>query len=302
MAGIQVVTDSGSDIPPQLAKDLGITIVSLSVRFGNDEVVDTVSLTPDEFWSRCAALAAPAVPETAAPSPGAFQEAYLKAHEEGFEGVVVVTLSSEVSSTYQSALQAKELVADKIPVEVVDSRNVSAGEGLVAIAAAEYSKSGASLEEVKKLADDVVDRTFGAVAVDTLENLRRGGRISNGSAFVGSLLSIKPVVEVREGKIESESKHRTRGRSLDYLAQRVNNYGEFERFAFLNGGAKDFDVFKDKVLAQRAIKDPIFADIGPIIGTHLGLGAVGIAFTVAPKGSDENKSSSADGEGSDSGK
>ncbi len=297
MAGIQVVTDSGSDIPPQLAKDLGITIVSLSVRFGNDEVVDTVSLTPDEFWSRCAALAAPALPETAAPSPGAFQEAYLKAHKEGYEGVVVVTLSSEVSSTYQSALQAKDLVADQIPVEVVDSRSVSAGEGLVAIAAAEHSKSGASLEEVKKLAKEVVERTFVTGTIDTLENLRRGGRISNGSAFVGSLLSIKPVVEVREGKIESESKHRTRGRSLDYLAQRVNNYGEFERFAFLNGGAKDFDIFKDKVLAQREIKDPIFADIGPIIGTHIGLGAVGIAFTVVASGSNKNENNAVDGEG-----
>ncbi len=283
MAKVRVITDSGSDLPKSKVDELSIVVVSLSVRFGSDEFVDTVTLSPREFWEKCKNSPQSSLPETAAPSPGSFQEAFLKSKEDGYDGIVCVTLSSGVSSTFQSALQAKELVKDEISVEVVDSQFVSIGQGLIAVGAAEAARDGKDVSEVAQLANELIGRTVLMGTLDTLEYLKRGGRIGSGAALVGSLLSIKPIVEVRDGKVAGESKHRTRGKSLDYVAEKAAIPDEVERFALLNGEAQDFEVFKNKVLAIKDRQNIIYADIGPIIGTHVGQGAVGFAYQTVKK-------------------
>ena len=140
MAGIRVVTDSACDLPPELAEEHEIDVVPLTIRFGDQELLDRRDLTPEQFWARCAA--SPRLPETAAPAPGAFQQAYVRAAEQGAAGVVCVAISSALSATYQSAVTASQAVAGRIPVRVVDSRSVSIGQGLMALTAARMAREG----------------------------------------------------------------------------------------------------------------------------------------------------------------
>src|SRR5947208_5324139 len=146
MTGIRVVTDSACDLPKQVAADLGIVVVPLTVRFGSTELVDGVDLTPEEFWARCAR--SPALPETAAPSPGAFEETFRKLLADGAEGVVCVNLSSAMSATIQAAKMAAKEVADDLPVRIVDSRSVSLGQGQIAMAGARMAIEGRGLDDV----------------------------------------------------------------------------------------------------------------------------------------------------------
>jgi DegV family protein with EDD domain len=285
MSKTKIITDSGCDIPLDIAKKYSIDIVSLTVRFGKEEVVDTISLSADEFWKKCAETAAVSMPETAAPSPGNFVNAFEKAKADGFDSVVCITLSSKVSSTYESALNALEVVGDSINVTVVDSLSVSIGEGLIAIDAAKAAQNGEPLEKILELTEFNVKNTILMGTIDSLDSLKRTGRISASEALVGSLLSIKPIVELRDGKVEPESRHRTRSKSLDYVIEKATNINNIKLFSILNGAAKDFDTYKTKLLEKVNLPESveiIYADIGPIIGTHVGRGAVGFACLKNP--------------------
>ena len=276
MPGIRIVTDSASDLPPDMAAELGIDIVPLTIRFGNEELVDRKELSAKEFWTRVST--SPVLPETAAPSPGAFEEAYRRAAAEGAEGVVCVTLSSELSATFQSADVAAKAVADVIPVRVVDSLNVTMGEGLLAVAAARAAKQGKGLDDCAGAAEDLVDRTRLYGALDTLEHLKKGGRIGAAQAMFGSMLSIKPIIEVKDGKVEAESRQRTRSKSLRYLVEKVREAGRVEDLVLMSGGAKDTDELLDLLGAVYPRDDIIVGEIGPVIGTHAGPGVIGVVF------------------------
>ncbi|HLN16367.1 MAG TPA: DegV family protein [Acidimicrobiales bacterium] len=276
MAGVRVVTDSASDLTEDLARQYDVRVVPLTIRFGEEELVDRRDLSPDEFWRRCESSAA--LPETAAPSPGAFQEAYEDAAAAGAEGVVCVTISAALSATYQAARAAADAVADRIPVRVVDSRFVTMGEGLLVVTAAEAAAGGASLDEVAEAVEDAIGRTrvYGAVA--TLDHLQRGGRIGGAKAMLGSLLSIKPVICVRDGEVAEESKQRTRGRSLEYLAGKVKADAPLERLAVADGNADDLDVLLERLGDIEATHPMVVAKLGPVVGTHAGPGTVGVAY------------------------
>ena len=278
MTGVGVITDSGCDLPPELTDEQGIDVVPLTIRFGEEELLDRRDLTPQDFWARCART--PRLPETAAPSPGAFQEAYDRAAAAGATGLVCVTLSSALSATYQSAVTAAQAVADRIPVRVVDSRSVSIGLGLMALTAARMARDGKALDDVAGAAEDLVGRTRVFGALDTLENLKRGGRIGGAEAFLGSLLSIKPIIEVRDGVVESESRQRTRGRSLQYLVAKVREAGEVENLAVMHARAADVDHLLDLLGAVYPRDGILVGEIGPVIGTHAGPGCIGVAFHV----------------------
>jgi DegV family protein with EDD domain len=278
MADIRVVTDSSCDLPQALADQHNIEIVPLTIRFGDEELVDRRDLTPKEFWAKCAAT--PVLPETAAPSPGAFEAAFRKAADEGCKGVVSINLSSDLSATFQSAQLAAQAVADVIPVRVVDSKSITMGLGVMALSAAVLAEQGKSIDDVAGAAEDLVPRTRVYGALNTLENLKKGGRIGGAQALAGSLLSIKPIIEVRDGKVEQESKQRTRARSLRYLADKVAAAGDLDYLAVMHGESPDLEEFLDLLTPVRKREDIVIGDIGAVIGTHGGPGVMGVAFIV----------------------
>ena len=279
MAGVRVVTDTACDLPDELLAELGIGLVSLRIRFGDEELIDRVELSTKEFWSRCAGF--DGLPGTAAPSPGQFQEAFERMGREGADAVVCVNLSSKMSVTYGSAQQAAEALAGSLPVRVVDSKTVTLGQGLVAIHAAETASQGGTLDEVEAAAYSAVAnmRLYGAI--DTLENLKRGGRIGSARALLGSMLSIKPVIEVRDGEVHEESKQRTRGKSLRYLADKVRTAGPISRLAVFSADAPDLDEFLGMLEGVHPTEKTLLGDVGPVIGTHAGPGAIGAAWLPA---------------------
>lgn len=278
MADIRVVTDSACDLSEDLARRAGIDVVPLTIRFGQEEFQDRRELSPAEFWQRC--KAARALPETAAPSPGAFQAAFEGAAQAGADGVVCCTLSAGVSATYQAARAGAEAVGGRIPVEVIDTRSLTMGQGLICLAAAELAATGASLGEVAAHVGDLIGRTRVLGVVDTLDHLQRGGRIGGAAALVGSLLSVKPVIEVRDGVVEQESRQRTRARALDYLVAKVAGDAPLERLSVCNGAASDIDAVVERLRPIEVAHKLVLGDLGPVVGTHAGPGAIGICYQV----------------------
>ncbi|MDP8991771.1 MAG: DegV family protein [Actinomycetota bacterium] len=278
MAGVAVVTDSACDLPPELASRHGIEVVPLTIRFGEEELVDRRDLTPRQFWDRLASTEV--LPETAAPAPGAFEDAYRRAASEGADGVICVTLSAALSATYESAQVAAQAVEGTIPVRVVDSRAVTMAEGLMAVRAAELSAQGAGLDEVATEVEGMIARSRTFAALDTLENLRKGGRIGAAQAFLGSMLSVKPVIQVADGEVHPESRQRTRGRALRYLANKVREHQPVETLAVMHGDAPDVDQMLDLLAPVHPREDILVGDVGAVIGTHAGPGVMGVTFFI----------------------
>jgi DegV family protein with EDD domain len=273
---VKIVTDSSCDLPEALVSELGIDVVPLKIRFGREELVDRRDLTPAEFWARCGASAE--LPSTAAPAPGEFEEVFRQAAAEGAEGVVCVNLSSKLSATGEAAQAAARAVADVVPVRVVDSLSVTLGEGMIAVEAARRAAAGATLEEIVALAEDMARRTKIFGSLDTLEYLKRGGRIGAAQALLGSMLSIKPCIEVVDGKVEPGPKQRTRSRSLQWLADQVGKHPGAENLALLHGDAPDVDTLLG-LLDRHYPRDRIVVgQLGAVVGAHTGPRTIGVAF------------------------
>ena len=274
---VRVVTDSGCDLPPALCDELGIEVVPLTIRFGDESLVDRKDLTPAEFWARC--KAAPALPETAAPSPGAFEEAYRRAHAGGADGVVVVTLSSKMSATIEAAQLAVDAVAGDLPVRVVDSGNASLGEGMVALAAARAGAAGQDLDAVEHAARTAAAHTTLVAVIDTLDNLRRGGRIGGAQALMGGLLSIKPLITVSPttgGEVAEAGKQRTRAKAVNALVDKVRAIGPVSALGLMHAEAPDVEDLLARLDDIVPREDIIVADVGAVIGTHVGPGCIGV--------------------------
>jgi DegV family protein with EDD domain len=278
MPGVRVVTDSACDLPNDLAVELDIDIVPLTIRFGDDEFVDRRDLSPKQFWARCAT--SPVLPETAAPSAGAFEEAFRAAKAAGAEGVVCINLSSKLSATYQAAQVAANALEGELPVRVVDSLSVTMGLGSIALAAARLAAAGKSIDDVAGVAEDLSHRTRVLGTLDTLENLKKGGRIGGAKAMLGSMLSLKPVIWVVDGLVEEESKQRTRSRALRYLVDKVAEQAKqgIEDLAVMHGDAPDLDEFLDMLNEHFPREDIVIGDIGAVIGTHGGPRVMGVAY------------------------
>ena len=273
---IRIVTDSSCDLPDAVVTEHGIRVVPLSIRFGDDEFIDREQLTPAAFWAKCAA--SPTLPETAAPAPGQFETTYRELAAEGATGIVVVALSGKLSATLQSAELAARSVADDVEVRIVDSRSVSLGVGTMALAAARAAADGGSLDEVEALARGLVERTHVIGTLDTLDNLKKGGRIGNATALLASALSIKPIIEVRDGEVEQAGKQRTRTKALKFLVDTLRDWdGEIRDLAVLSAACDDVDRFVD-MLRPLYDGEIVVGEIGPVIGTHAGPGTIGVAF------------------------
>ena len=276
---VRIVTDSSCDLPQAMADALGIRIVPLSVRFGDTEYIDRTTITATEFWSKCAASAT--LPETAAPSPGSFEETYRSLAAEGATAIVVVALSSDLSATMQSAELAARAVAPGIDVRIVDSRNASMGLGLTVLACAELAKTGASADDVVARAQSVIPRTRVFAALDTLDNLKKGGRIGGAKAMLATVMSIKPLISITNGLVEEAGKQRTRSKALAHLVDILRNQEvPIERLAVLNAQCADIDAFLAMV-KEVYTGEIIVGDIGAVIGTHAGQGTIGIVFLLS---------------------
>jgi DegV family protein with EDD domain len=247
-------------------------VVNLDVRLGEFGPEATSKWSLEEFWQMCAKV--PELPETSSPSPGAFEEAFRSLADEGAAGVVCVALSSVLSATYQAALLGVHNVADRIGVRVVDSLAGSVAEGLVALDAVAVAEAGGDLDAVEAAAMSSRDlvRLYGTL--DSLDNLRKGGRLRAGQALLGGLLDIKPVLMLRNGALELESRARTRLRSFERVAAIAREVPEIEQLGILHAGASDIDVIVG-MLAEVVPRERIKVGwLGPVLGAHVGGGTI----------------------------
>jgi DegV family protein with EDD domain len=277
MPGVRIVTDSACDLTDDLVKLHDVLVVPLTIRFGTEEFEDRRELSPEEFWHRCKGKGD--LPETAAPPPGMFIAAFQRAAAEGADAVLCLTISSNLSATYASAVTAAATFT-QIPVRVVDTRSVTMGQGLMVIAAAEEAAAGAGLDELVAASEERTSRTRVYGVLGGLEFLQRGGRIGGAQALVGSLLSIKPVIVVKDGEVAEESKQRTRSRALSYLNTKVAGDAPLERLAVADGACDDIE---DVLAGLKAIpgQHPLLSvQLGPVVGSHTGPNTVGVCYIV----------------------
>ena len=275
MSTVTIVTDSAGDIPLDIATDLGIVVVPLSIRFGDQEYTDCIDLTPADFWAKCASSST--LPETAAPSPGSFATAFEAARDAGASGVVCLTLSAELSGTYQSALTAAESI-EGFDVAVIDTRAVTMAEGLLTILAAEAARDGAAVADIVTLITESIERVGVVGALDTLEHLKKGGRVGGAQALLGSMLSIKPLLELKDGRVSEAGRQRTRAKALSHLAKVVTEAGPYARLAVAHGSAPDVENLLAQLDGIECDSPLIVTEIGSVVGTHGGPGIIGICW------------------------
>lgn len=274
---VKIVTDSTSDLPSDVAEQLGITVVAQNVHFGTETYKDNVTITPDAFYAMLAS--SKEMPKTSQASPGDFKEVY-DAVGDGADGIVSIHVAASLSGTYNSAVQGKELTTATCPIEVIDTTQASMGEGLVAIAAAQAANNGASVEEVAELARSASARARTLALLETLEYLQRGGRIGKAQAMLGSILQIKPMITVQDGEVHELGKARTFAKGLAKLRETALDLGPADAVAIIHNTTQDAaQSFADSIagiLPEGAA--PYIARFGPALGVHVGPGAVGVAL------------------------
>ena len=277
MPGVHIVTDSACDLTDQLVKEHNVIVVPLTIRFGTEELEDRRQLTPAEFWERCRGKGD--LPQTAAPSPGAFQAAFQQAADEGADAVLCLTISSKVSGTYGSATTAADTFTT-VPVRVVDTFSLTMGQGLLVIAAAEDAAAGKSMDDIVAATQDRIPRTRIYGVLGGLEHLQRLGRIGSARALLGSVLNIKPVIQLKDGEVAEESKQRTRTRAIAYLVDKVKADAPLERIALADGACGDITEVAAK-LQDIGTEHPLLkVELGPVVGTHAGPNTVGACYIV----------------------
>jgi DegV family protein with EDD domain len=276
VAGVRIVTDNGCDLPEPFIEKFGIVVVPIDVRLGSLSADEMRGVSSERFWQL--ATNEQTIAETSAPAPGAFASAFANAASEGCSGAICVTLSSGLSATYQSAVAGAASAPDGFPVVVIDSSLATVGEGLVVLEAAQLAASGENAAAIGRALTSILNKVEVFGTLDTLEWLRRGGRIGAAQALLGSLLSIKPVVEVRHGVVMPESRQRTRARSFEYLADKVRQAGPLKRLAVAHAAASDIGEMEKLLAPIFPADETIVSYIGPIIGAHTGPGTVGVAF------------------------
>jgi DegV family protein with EDD domain len=272
---VAIVTDSTADLTPELVEELGVTIVPLQVIFGDEAYREGLDITTEEFYERL--VRSRQLPTTSAPSVGDFQEVYERLLKE-VDSIVSIHIGAKLSpGTVQAAQTARQSLAKPERVELVDSQATSLATGFAIIEAVEASRAGAKLAEVKAAAESAVRRTHVLFMVDTLEYLRRGGRIGRARAYLGALLSIKPILTLREGEVYPEERVRTRARGLERIIQAGIRHQNVKLAAVGHSSTPDeAESIRDRVaMAFPNVKVHLIR-FGPVIGTHGGPGLVGV--------------------------
>ena len=276
MSHVAIVTDSASDMDPARAAERGITIVPLEVTFGSESFKAGVDLSTDQFWQRMTAPDAP-FPKTAASSPGDFKAAYDAAFAAGADAIVSIHVAGTLSGTIKSAEVAKAMLPER-EIHIVDSTGVSMCEGLLAELAVGMAALGVGAAEIARVCEERRQDIAMIVALDTLEYLKRGGRISGAKAAIGTLLSVKPIIEVKDGKVEQAAQVRTRGKARETVIDMIC-VRPIERLAVLHTTNAEVEAFRDAIVARvPGGIDPANVSIdlvGASVGPHIGPGCVG---------------------------
>lgn len=279
---VKVVTDSTCDLPPQLAKELGITVVPVYLRFGEEVFHDRVDISEDVFYQRL--LHDPVHPSTTQPSPQDFVDVY-KELAQVADGIISIHVSSKLSGTYNSALRGKEAVEKDCPVEVIDSQTVTMGLGQLAIAANTVAGSGKDLQQVVKEVEQMVPSIHVFGLLDTLKYLALGGRIGKVQALIGSVLNVKPMLTIKNGELVPAGRVRSRAKGTDILFDFVKNAVDIQDLAVVYSTTPD----EAQALIERI--GSIFpeerirlARLGPALGVHAGPGILFIALRGTSRG------------------
>jgi len=273
---VKIVTDSSADLPAELVQELGITVVPLYLRFGEEVFRDRVDISEDEFYQRL--LHDPIHPATIQPTPQDFVDVYQKLSKEA-DGIVSIHLSSKLSGTCNSALQGKELIEKGCPIEVVDSQTLTMGLGLISIVAATAAKAGKGLPEVLAEVQQAIPNIHLLGLLDTLEYVYRGGRIGKATLLLGSILNLKPLLSLQDGETVPAGRARTRSKGMDRLFEFAKNAVNIEDLAVVYNTTPD----EAQTLAERigsifAREKIRIARVGPMLGVHMGPGALVVVF------------------------
>lgn len=267
---VKVVTDSVADLPPQIVEELGITVIPINVRFGEKVYRDGIDLTAEQFYREL--THSRILPVTSVPSPGTFAAAYDKLAEETDE-ILAVMLSAKLSGTYEVALQSIGLMKRQCRVEVIDSESAVMAQGFLVIAAARAALAGAKLKEIVEIVRANIPRVDMRAAFDTLEYLRRGGRIGAAQALLGAALRINPIITLRDGVVEPVGRTRSRAKAIEHLYQFVAGYQNIEAMAVEEASCpEDADLLTDR-LGSLFPRERIYrTKTTPVIGAHTGPG------------------------------
>ncbi|HCU57508.1 MAG TPA: hypothetical protein DF984_04665 [Anaerolineaceae bacterium] len=279
MSKVAIVTDSTAYLPEDLVSAYNITVVPLVVIWGEETLLDNVDIGPEEFYTRLAT--AKVMPSTSQATIKAFADVFEKLHQEGYE-ILTVIISSALSGTMDSAIQAMKMVPDA-KVELVDSKLTSVPLAFMALSAARAAKRGASLAKCREIAEAIRDHSEVFFAVDTLEFLHRGGRIGGASRFLGTALNLKPILFLEEGKIEALEKVRTSKRAhkrlIELLKSRMDGKSPINMVGVVGAAAdKSMTRLMADIKENFQPKEIIMADLSPVIGNHTGPGTVGVAY------------------------
>jgi len=275
---VRIVTDSTCDLPTRYVEEYGIGVVPLTISFGDEAFLDGVEMDADAFYERMAAFEG--LPRTSQPAVERFQQVYETLAGETGE-IASVHISSRMSGTLNSAAVAREAVAPAVRVDLIDSYSVSLGLGAVVLEAARTAARGASLPEVTEAARREVGRVHVVAVVDTLEYLRRGGRIGGAQALLGTMLKFKPVISLQDGVVEPVTRVRTRPKALQYIADVVAKDSDtIERLVVISGDAPDTDRFVSMLESSVKVPPSDVWSFGPIVGAHAGPGIMGVAYLV----------------------
>lgn len=282
MTKIKVVTDSTADIPQEIVDKYEIEIMPLTIIIDGKTYLDRVDFTNEEFYEilrSCNEL-----PTTSQITPAVFAEKYLQLAEEGVTDIISVHLAGELSGTYQSSVIAAGLVADKVKVHCIDSKTATIGLGLVAMNIAKAVSEGQSVEETLALAAEATEKNHIYFLLDSLDNLYKGGRIGKAGQLVGSLLNIKPVLNLHAGEISAYEKVRgnREGKALERLIEILKEKIDPNKKLYCVVGYSDnletAQYLAEKMKEHLQCEDFIYMQMGCVIGIHIGLGAVGMSF------------------------
>jgi DegV family protein with EDD domain len=279
MSKVAVVTDSTAYLSDDLVSAYGITVVPLYVIWGDESLLDNVDIGPQEFYERLST--AEVMPSTSQPTIQSFADTFSKLHAQGYD-ILTVVISSALSGTLDSAIQAKKMVPDA-NINLIDSQVTSLPLAYMALAAARAAKRGASLEECTKIVETVCDHTQVFFAVDTLEFLHRGGRIGGASRFLGTALDLKPILLLEDGKIEALEKVRTtkraRSRLVELVEEAVSDKTPINFIGVVHAASEESaSNFLKDTEAKFNPHELMLSTLSPVIGTHTGPGTIGIAY------------------------
>lgn len=276
-AKVAIVVDSTAYLPQEVVDQYNLHVVPLLVNWEGQSLRDNVDIKPTDFYTRL--KTAKEMPTTSQPSPGDFKVAFEKAAETA-EAIVCLTISQPLSGTYASAIAARPMV-EGVPIEVVDSRSTTMGLGFMALAAAHAVENGADYKQAADAARALIPKMRVVFVVDTLEFLHRGGRIGGASRYIGTMLSIKPILHLEDGKIEPLDRVRTKNKAVAHMLQIMSNEtaGKKTHAAVIHAAAPaEADQIYARVQGQIAPESLYLTEISPVIGTHTGPGAVAVVY------------------------